>query len=68
MPVKSHIKRIISKDMKLQTFSPMMNRNLLGNFNTSSSDLSEITFGAMFKIKEEHNSKWHGEFTFQKSD
>ena len=57
----------ISKDMKLQTFSPMMNRSLLGNFNTSSSDLSEITFGAMFKIKEEHNSKWHGEFSFQKS-
>ena len=57
----------ISKGMKLQTFSPMMNRSLLGNFNTSSSDLSEITFGAMFKIKEAHNSKWHGEFSFQKS-
>ena len=34
----------LSKDMTLNTYAPMMNRDLLGQFNTSSSDLSELTF------------------------
>ena len=37
-----------SKEMFLDTFKPMMNRDFLGSFNTSSADLSTISFGGLF--------------------
>ena len=40
---------------------------MLGQFSTSSSDLSELTFSALHKLQEVGNSKWHSEVTLQKS-
>ena len=57
----------LSKEMKLSTYSPMMERDLIGHFNTSTSDLSDITLSALFKISEKNMSKWHGEVSYQKS-
>ena len=57
----------VTKDMSLSTYAAMMDRNLLGTFNTSSSDLSELTFSALRTISGMGNSKWHAEATVQKS-
>ena len=57
----------VSKEMVLNTYAPMMDRNLLGKFTTSSSDLSELTFSALHALHDADNSKWHGEVTLQKS-
>ena len=57
----------VSKDMTLNTYAAMMDRNLLGQFSTSSSDLSELTFSALRTISNIDNSKWHAEVTLQKS-
>ena len=57
----------LSKDMRLSTYAAMMDRNLLGTFNTSSSDLSKLTFSALRTISDMDNSKWHAEVTLQKS-
>ena len=57
----------MSKDMALNTYAPMMNRDLLGQFNTSSSDLSELTFSTLFRIAQHGSSQWHGEVAYQKS-
>jgi hypothetical protein len=57
----------MSKDMSLNTYAPMMDRALIGEFNTSSSDLSDISLGALIKLQETEASRWHGEVTLQKS-
>ena len=40
----------VSKDMNLSSFSPMMARNLVGQFSTSASDLSSLTLSGLFNI------------------
>jgi hypothetical protein len=57
----------VSRDMTLGTYAAMMDRNLLGTFKTSSSDLSELTFSALRTISDTDNSKWYAEATLQKS-
>ncbi len=57
----------MDKDMSLSSYKPMMGRDFLGKFTTSSSDLSDIAFGALFKLKETDSSRWHAEVTLQKS-
>ena len=57
----------MSKNMDLKTYQPMMNRNLLGSFSTSSSAISDIALGAIIKLKETDTSRWIGEVTFQES-
>ena len=57
----------VSRDMTLGTYAAMMDRNLLGTFKTSSSDLSELTFSALRIISDTDNSKWYAEATLQKS-
>ena len=57
----------LSKDMTLKTYSAMMDRDLLGQFSTSSSDLSDITFSALFLIDKTDVSKWHGEISYLQS-
>ena len=57
----------LSKDMALKSYSAMMDRDLIGQFNTSSSDLSDITLSAFFVLSETGDSKWHGEVSYQKS-
>ena len=56
-----------SRDMKLNTYSPMMSRGFIGQLNTSSSDLSDISFSTLFRIRQTKNSGWHGEISFKKS-
>ena len=57
----------VSKDMNLNTYQAMMNRNFLGSFNTSSKGISELSLGVLYKIKEDKYSRLHGELTFQHS-
>ena len=57
----------LSKEMNLSTYSPHMDKDLIGKFNTSTSDLSDFTASALFKIRENDLSKWHGEISYQKS-
>ena len=57
----------VSKDMSLNTFQSMMSRDFIGTFNTSSNDISDISFGALVPLKETDESRWHGEVTLQKS-
>ena len=57
----------VSRDMQLNSYSPMMSRGLVGQFSTSSSDLSDISFSTFFQISQNKNSKWHGEIAFKKS-
>ena len=47
------------KEMKLDTYRGMMNRNYLGSFETSSSDLSKISLSVLFNLHENENSRWH---------
>ena len=54
----------VSRDMQLNSYSPMMGRGLVGQFNTSSSDLSDISFSTLFHISQIKNSKWHGEISY----
>ncbi len=57
----------VSKDMNLSSFSPMMARNLVGQFSTSASDLSSLTLSGLFNISQTDNSKWHGEISLKES-
>ena len=57
----------VSKDMNLNTYQAMMNRNFLGGFNTSSKGISDLSLGVLYRIKEDENSRLHGELTFQHS-
>jgi hypothetical protein len=57
----------MDKSMNLSSYEPMMGRGFLGEFTTSSSDLSDLAFGALFKLKESSNNRWHSELTLQKS-
>ena len=57
----------MSKDMDLNTYQPMMGRDLLGSFSTSSSDLSDVSLGALIKLKETDTSRWHAQVSLQKS-
>ena len=57
----------LSKDMSLETYSTMMDRDLIGNFNTSTGDLSDVTISALFTVGNFDNSKWHGEISLQQS-
>ena len=47
------------KEMELDTYRGMMNRNYLGSFETSSSDLSKISLSALFNLHENESSRWH---------
>tara|TARA_B110000438_G_C15771634_1_gene632177 strand:- start:144 stop:1190 length:1047 start_codon:yes stop_codon:yes gene_type:complete len=57
----------VSKDMNLNTYQAMMNRDLLGDFNTSSSDISDFSMGALIKLKETGISRLHAEISLQHS-
>ena len=57
----------VTKDMNLSSYSPMMARNLVGQFRTSASDLSSLTLSGLFNISQTDNSKWHGEISLKES-
>ena len=57
----------MDKEMNLSSYKPMMDRDCLGKFTTSSSDLSDIAFDALFKLKENDSGRWHVEVTLKKS-
>ena len=48
------------KSMNLNTYHAMM-RNNIGSFNSSSSDLSDLSFSALVKINEQDKNRWHAE-------
>lgn len=57
----------MGKEMKLNTYKGMMDRALLGTFNTSSFDLSDFSVSALIKLKKTENSRWHAQLGIQKS-
>ena len=50
----------MDKSMNLNTYHAMM-RNNIGSFNSSSSDLSDLSFSALLNINEKDKSRWHAE-------
>jgi hypothetical protein len=50
----------MNKSMNLDTYHAMT-RNNIGSFNSSSSDLSDLSFSALMKIDEQDKSRWHAE-------
>ena len=57
----------MGKEMKLNTYKGMMDRALLGTFNSSSFDLSDFSVSALIKLKKTENSRWHTQLGIQKS-
>ena len=53
--------------MKLSTSQATISRDLVGSFSTSSSDFCDVMISALINQKEDRQSRWHGEITFQKS-
>ena len=56
----------MDKSMNLDTYHAMT-RNNIGSFNSSSSDLSDLSFSALVKIDEQGKSRWHAEIGFKYS-
>ena len=54
----------MDKSMNLDTYHAMT-RNNIGSFNSSSSDLSDLSFSALVKIDEQDKSRWHAEIGFK---
>ncbi len=55
------------KEMTLDTFKPMMNRDFLGSFDTSSADLSSVSFGGLILLKDVNHSKTHFSISIENS-
>ena len=55
------------KEMMLDTYQAMVARNYLGSFETSSSDLTKISFSALFNLHDIESSRWHAIFGLEKS-
>ena len=47
------------KEMMLDTYKGMMDRNYIGSFNTSSSDISKISFLGLYNLYQSEESRWH---------
>ena len=57
----------VEKDMSLSTYSPMMQRDLLGKFKTKTTGLSKISISMLTKIKEKNGYKLNAQFGLEKS-
>ena len=57
----------MSKSMDLKTFKPMMNRDFIGKFKTSSSDLSDLSLSLLYRFNQSMSSRWHLETGLQQS-
>ena len=57
----------MSKSMDLKAFKPMMNRDFIGKFKTSSSDLSNLSLSLLYRLNQGMNSRWHLETGLQQS-
>ena len=55
------------KSMDLKTYQPMMERDVVGDFTTKSSDLSRFNFSALFKIYDKDGSKFHAQLGFERN-
>ena len=56
-----------SKEMTLDTYRSMMNRGFLGSFDTSSADLSSVSFGGLILLTDVNHSKTHLSISIEKS-
>ena len=57
----------MSKSMDLKTFKPMMGRDFIGKFKTSSSDLSDLSVSLLYRFNQSMSSRWHLETGLQQS-
>ena len=57
----------VSKNMNLSTSQAMISQDLVGSFRASSSDFCDVMISTLISLKEDRQSRWHGEITFQKS-
>ncbi len=55
------------KEMALDTYQGMMQRKYLGSFETSSSDLSKVSFSTLYNLHDSDDSRWHLIFGLEKS-
>ena len=47
------------KEMFLDTHKAMMQRDFIGSFSTSSSDISKVSLSALYNLHESEESRWH---------
>lgn len=47
------------KNMNLNTHRAMMEREYLGSFETSTSDISNVSLTGLYRLTERENSRWH---------
>tara|TARA_Y100000389_G_scaffold204706_1_gene259075 strand:- start:14324 stop:15370 length:1047 start_codon:yes stop_codon:yes gene_type:complete len=57
----------VSKSMNLNSYQAMMNRDLLGDFNSSSKGISDVSIGALIRLREDESSRLHADISLQKS-
>ena len=57
----------LEKDMDLLTYSPMMSRNLLGEFSSKAQGLSSVSMSSILKIKENDGFKMNAQIGIEKS-
>ena len=55
------------KEMSLDTYRGIMDRNYLGSFKTSSSDLSKISLSLLYNLHRKEASRWHLIFGLEKN-
>ena len=55
------------KDMTLSTYSPMMQRDLLGNFKTKTTGLSSISVSSLIKLRENNGYQMNAQIGVEKS-
>lgn len=57
----------VEKSMSLSTYSPMMQRDLLGHFSTKTSGLSNISISSLIKLKETTDFQLNAQIGLEKS-
>ena len=57
----------VEKSMSLSTYSPMMQRNYLGNFNTKTSGFANVSISSLIKLKETMDYQLNAQIGLEKS-
>jgi len=55
------------KEMELSVYQPMMTRNFIGNFRSSTNDLSTVSLIALIRGQDHYKSRGHFHFGLEKS-
>lgn len=57
----------VEKSMSLSTYSPMMQRDFIGDFNTKTSGLANVSISSLIKLKETNDYQLNAQIGLEKS-